>query len=151
MIEFTFANGHYGSDDTKSLRDWNDLFELSFEQFNRWLERYFEAWRSNDPADVEALFAKDAVYHYGPFEPPTIGRRSIVERWVYTPSQQQDIQTTYEAIAVNGNTGVAHWNATFRYGTDQGKVEADGILLIKFDQQLLCIEHQEWFSLKETG
>lgn len=151
MIEFTFANGHYGSDETKPLRDWNGPFELSFEQFNQWLERYFEAWHTNDPADVEALFAKDAVYHYGPFEPPTIGREAIVERWVSNPSQQRDIQTTFDAIAINGNTGVAHWNVTFRRGTDQVKVEADGILLIKFDQHLLCTEHQEWFSLKEIG
>jgi hypothetical protein len=123
---------------------------LTLEQFDRWLERYFEAWRSNDPADVMALFAENAVYHCGPFATPTVGRRAIVERWVSDPGQQQDIQTSYKPLAVTGDLGIAHWRVKFRREKDPSVVEADGILAIKFDGQGRCAEHQEWFSLAEV-
>ncbi len=43
-----------------------------------WLESYFHAWETNDPSDVRALFAEDAVYFYGPFREPARGREAIV-------------------------------------------------------------------------
>jgi hypothetical protein len=122
---------------------------LTLEQFDRWLERYFEAWRSNDPTDVMALFAEDAVYHCGPFVTPTVGRRAIVERWVSDPGQQQEVQTSYKPLAVNGDLGIAHWRVTFRREKEAALVEADGILVITFDGKGRCVEHQEWFSLTE--
>jgi ketosteroid isomerase-like protein len=45
--------------------------------FEGWLRRYFEAWVSNDPGDVEALFAEDALYWVGPFREPWVGRDQI--------------------------------------------------------------------------
>jgi hypothetical protein len=124
---------------------------LTLEQFDRWLERYFEAWQLNDPAGVMALFAEDAKYHYGPFVTPMVGRRAIAERWVSDPSQQQDVQTSYKPLAVNDDLGIAHWRATFCRGKDRPVVvEADGILVIRFDGQGRCAEHREWFSLREV-
>jgi ketosteroid isomerase-like protein len=39
--------------------------------FEDWLRRYFDAWVSNDPVDVAALFTEDALYWVGPFREPT--------------------------------------------------------------------------------
>ena len=44
--------------------------------FTAWLERYFAAWRSNDPTEVGALFTEDAVYASGPFSGSATGRPS---------------------------------------------------------------------------
>jgi hypothetical protein len=123
---------------------------LTLEQFDQWLERYFEAWQLNDPAGVMALFAENAIYHYGPFVTPMVGRRAIAERWASDPSQQQDIQTSYTPLAVRDDLGIAHWRATFRRGDRPVVVEVDGILAIKFDRQGQCAEHEEWFSLREV-
>lgn len=124
---------------------------LTLAQFTQWLEGYFAAWRSNDAEDVKALFAEDAIYQYGPFEPPTVGRQAIVDAWVADPGQQRDIQTSYEPLAVSRDLGIAHWRVTFRRAKDLTVlVEADGILVIRFDQQLRCTEHREWLSLRET-
>jgi uncharacterized protein (TIGR02246 family) len=46
--------------------------------FEGWLRRYFEAWVSNDPDDVAALFTEDALYWVGPFREPWVGRDQIV-------------------------------------------------------------------------
>ena len=44
-----------------------------------WPDRYFEAWVSNDPDEVAALFTEDAVYAVSPFSEPGWGvTRSFV-------------------------------------------------------------------------
>ena len=56
---------------------------MDAEAFRGWLERYFAAWASNDPTEVEPLFAEDAVYVYGPFrDDDAHGRDEIVRRWI---------------------------------------------------------------------
>ena len=37
---------------------------ITRQQLEKWLDAYFAAWRSNEAAEVEALFAPDAVYSY---------------------------------------------------------------------------------------
>jgi hypothetical protein len=83
---------------------------MDLEGFGAWLERYFQAWVSNQPADVAALFTEDADYWVGPFAEPRTGRDAIVEWWV--SGVQMDVRYAYEPLAVNGDTGVAHWNVT---------------------------------------
>ena len=50
-----------------------------------WLDRYVEAWRSNDAALIEPLFTEDAVYRYRPYggdERASNGRDAIVGAWL---------------------------------------------------------------------
>ena len=58
---------------------------VDLDAFRGWLQRYFDAWASNDPVRVSALFAEDAVYSYGPFREETRGRRyevaDVIGRW----------------------------------------------------------------------
>ncbi|MFI5846028.1 nuclear transport factor 2 family protein [Catenuloplanes sp. NPDC051500] len=46
-----------------------------------WITRYEHAWRTNDPADIVALFTADAEYHEEPYETHWIGRDAIVTGW----------------------------------------------------------------------
>ena len=55
---------------------------MDLDAFRGWLQCYFDAWASNDPVEVSALFAEDAVYSYGPFREETHGRDAIVRSWV---------------------------------------------------------------------
>ncbi len=125
---------------------------LTQEQFREWLERYFRAWQSNDPDEVTALFSEDAVYYYGPFQTPSVGRRKIVERWISSPEQQTEIQYTCAPLAIHENLGVAHWHVLYRSGKDlSAAIEMDGVLVLKFDDQLRCTEHREWYARREVS
>jgi hypothetical protein len=71
--------------------------------FEDWLRGYFDAWVSNDPVDVGALFTEDAIYWVGPFREPWVGRDQIVDRW--TSGQQEDVRAAFDVIAVEGRRG----------------------------------------------
>ncbi len=43
---------------------------------------YLRAWDSNDPDDISALFAPDAVYLTAPFAEPRAGIDTIVSGWL---------------------------------------------------------------------
>lgn len=47
-----------------------------------WVDRYVEAWRTNNPEDIGRLFTDDAAYFTAPFRDPWTGRDAIVEGWV---------------------------------------------------------------------
>jgi hypothetical protein len=111
--------------------------------FAVWLERYFAAWRSNDPAEVEALFTEEAVYAYGPFSGSARGRPAIVRNWV-EGGVQPGLETWFEVLAVEGERGVANWRVSF--DEDDLRVTLEGILVCDFDERGRCSLHREWFA-----
>ena len=117
------------------------------EAFVGWLERYFAAWTSNDPDDVAALFAPDAVYSYGPFRDEARGQQEIVRRWV-EGGVMPGLRWSYEPLAVEGERGVANWRVS--YHSEDGRTEIDGILVLDFDDQGRCISHREWYERREV-
>lgn len=120
---------------------------VDLDDLRTWLDRYFAAWRSNDPAQVEALFAPDAVYSYGPFRDEARGRDEIVRRWVQGGAQP-GLRCAFEPLAVEGDRGVAHWRVLFDDG--DGRSELDGILVLDFDDEGRCVLHREWYDHRRT-
>jgi hypothetical protein len=118
---------------------------MDLDELRSWLERYFAAWRSNDPEEVGALFAPDAVYAYGPFRDEARGRDEIVRRWV-EGGTQPGLRTAFEPLAVEGERGVAHWQVSFDDG--DGRTEIDGILVLDFDGRGRCVLHREWYDTR---
>ena len=115
-------------------------------ELEKWLDAYFAAWRSNEAAEVEALFAPDAVYSYGPFREPARGREQIVANWV-ADGAPLSAEFRYEILAVHGDTGIAHWNVRQKaYYFHEPTLELDGILVLRFDADGRCVEHLEWFD-----
>lgn len=115
--------------------------------FVGWLERYFSAWTSNDPNDVAALFAPDAVYSYGPFRDEARGQQEIVRRWV-SGGVQPGLRWSYEPLTVAGERGVANWRISFE--AEAGRTEIEGILVLDFDDLGRCISHREWYERREV-
>ena len=113
--------------------------------FRDWLERYFAAWRSNDRAEVEALFSEDAVYYVSPFQEPRRGRDEIVDVWI-SGGVQPELRLEHRPLAFSGATGVAHWAASFVTEDGGARVDLDGLILLEFDQDGRCRDHREWFA-----
>ena len=48
----------------------------------KWTTAYVEAWKSNDPQQIAALFSEDAIYLTSPDAEPRVGRADIVAGWL---------------------------------------------------------------------
>jgi nuclear transport factor 2 (NTF2) superfamily protein len=111
---------------------------------NAWLERYFAAWGSNNPEDVAALFADDAVYSYSPFREPTRGRDAIVREWI-EGGFAENLEYRFEPLAVDGRRGIARWAVSFTNEGNAARTDLDGVLVLDFDDADRCREHREWY------
>lgn len=121
---------------------------LSSAALESWLQRYGAAWEARNAATAGQLFTAAATYHEMPFDPPKQGRAAIEEYWRTVTADQRDIKFESRVIAVNGNTGVAHWTATFRVASTGATLALDGVFVLEFDASGQCTALREWWHLK---
>lgn len=113
-----------------------------------WLRKYGAAWESRDPAAAGLLFTADAGYHEMPFDPVKQGRAAIQDYWKTVTADQRDIKVETKVIAVNGNTGVAQWKATFKLQSTGATIALDGVFILEFAESGECKSLREWWHVK---
>jgi uncharacterized protein (TIGR02246 family) len=115
-----------------------------------WLDRYVEAWRSNDPEQIGSLFTEDAEYRYHPHDEPIRGRDAIVASWLGDPDEPGSWRASYEPFAVEGDAAVAVGTST--YLTAEGSVDRvyHNAYLMRFDADGRCRSFTEWFDLQKS-
>ena len=120
---------------------------MNRESLQVWLDKYVEAWRTYQPAQIGELFSEDALYYYSPFDEnnPLRGREAIVADWLAEPNPAGSWEANYEPVAVEGNIGVAQGRT--RYFRPDGSVERefDNIFVMHFDEAGRCKRFTEWF------
>ena len=121
---------------------------LTTAALKKWLASYERAWESRDSARAAELFTSNAAYQEMPFEPPKVGQAGIREYWSSVTADQRDIDFKSQVVAVNGQTGVAHWSATFTLASTGARVELDGMFVLIFDLSGRCSELREWWHLR---
>nr|WP_133545693.1 nuclear transport factor 2 family protein [Microbacterium sp. BK668] len=111
------------------------------ENVREWMDRYLQAWNTNDPDDIRALFTENATYAGGPFDPePWIGREGIVTAWLEHRDEQGE--WTFEGEPLVAADGV---------GIVQGRTEyADGhvyanLWVIRFAEDGRATSFLEWY------
>ncbi len=113
-----------------------------------WLQKYGSAWESRDAAAAGKIFSADASYHENVYEPVMQGRAAIEKYWGTVTADQRDIKFDSKVIAVNGNTGVAHWSATFKLASTGATISLDGVFVLEFDDAGQCKSLREWWFVK---
>jgi ketosteroid isomerase-like protein len=74
-------------------------------QVSAWVEKYVQAWRTYDEADIAALFTEDAEYHEWPYETAWIGRERIVAGWLERAAWQAGgWEFDWSVLAMSGDT-----------------------------------------------
>ena len=113
------------------------------------MNAYRDAWISNEPAAVAALFTEDATYSLDPFEPPWRGHEEIVRRW--TAGISQKVGMTVDVLAVSDDLAVVHWHVFTQNAGDPIRVEYDGVLSLTFAVDGRCRNCREWYFRRELG
>ena len=120
---------------------------LTRDQFAGWLDRYIEAWRSGDPADIGDLFSQDVSYSQNGGQTSLDGRDAVVDDWLeeaYEPSA--DWEASYEPLAIEDQVHVAVGST--RYLREGGvREEFSNIFVCRFDDDGRCSELREWWML----
>ena len=123
--------------------------QLTSAKLDTWLADYREAWEKRDSERATQLFTETARYQEMPFDAPKSGRAGIREYWSAVTADQRDVEFHFQTIAVNGNTGVAHWSAKFKQASTGMTVELDGVFVLEFDPKTgLCSTLREWWHVR---
>jgi ketosteroid isomerase-like protein len=121
---------------------------LTTAALEKWLAGYERAWETRDAARAAELFTPNASYHEMPFDAPKTGQAGIREYWSSVTADQRDIDFKSQVVAVNSQTGIAHWSATFTSASTGARVELDGVFALTFDSSGRCSELREWWHLR---
>ena len=70
-----------------------------------WVRRYVDAWDSNDPGEIGALFSDDARYYTAPHRQPWTGRDAIVAGWLDRKDEQGEWHFSFDVLGVDGDLG----------------------------------------------
>lgn len=110
-----------------------------------WLDRYVETWRSNDAAEIAALFSRDAEYRYHPSDDPIRGPERIAASWLENPDDPDSWDAWYRPFAVEGDRAVATGVSTYFNADGTADRIYDNVFVMTFDTEGRCREFVEWF------
>jgi hypothetical protein len=116
-----------------------------------WLADYLKAWRSDDPADIAALFEPDARYFTAPWRDPYVGSDAIVRWWVGQENSELPWSVDYDVVATQSGTYVVRGVTNYPLGTDRAGVPEvyDNIWLVPLGGSGGASEFTEYWMLRD--
>ena len=111
----------------------------------RWLERYVEAWRSNDRDLIADLFSEDVAYHYHPYDDPVVGREKLVDSWLENPDEPDSWEAEYMPYALEGDRLVAVGKSRYHATEENAGRTYHNAFLIEFDDEGRCRSFTEYY------
>ena len=119
-----------------------------------WLNEYGRAWVDGDPDRVVTLFSNTATYRETPFDEPMRGRREIREYWQHGAADaQENVEFASQVWAVDNDTAIAGWQASFTRKASGVRVELNGTFRLVFSGEqgaLQCTVLEEWWHRRES-
>lgn len=61
----------------------------------------------------------------------------------------KDKESSFEILAVNGNTGFARWQSKFTLIESGKRLALDCLFVVEFDEEGLCQTFREWWHMQE--
>ncbi len=111
----------------------------------RWLDAYEAAWKTDDPAQIGALFTDDASYTTYPFREPRRGRDTIVAWWVSQGDSKNEWRFERERLVVEEDTGVVQGLTTYPASESSPEAVFSNIWLIRLAPDGRASSFAEWW------
>jgi hypothetical protein len=87
-------------------------------EIDDWLARYKQAWRSDDPGQIAALFTDKARYSTAPWREPMVGAQAIGDWWRAMGESRLPWSFDCRVIARNDDLYVVRAVTRYPEGTD---------------------------------
>jgi ketosteroid isomerase-like protein len=116
-------------------------------RYDEWVRRYVDAWNTNDPAEIGALFTEDARYLTEPYAEPWSGTGEIVTGWLDHKDEPGDTTFEYEVIVATDDIGIVKGHTVYR---TSGR-EYSNLWEVRLDEAGRCREFVEWWMLLPKG
>jgi ketosteroid isomerase-like protein len=110
------------------------------ETTNRWMQGYLEAWSSNDPNEIRALFTEDAQYFTEPYADPWRGRDGIVEGWLESADEPGSFTFDWTPVSITAEVSVVQGTTRYTDGPTYSN-----LWVIRFTDDGLAREFTEWW------
>ena len=121
---------------------------MSRADFEHWLADYRDAWATDDPAQVGALFTEDATYSPSPFSKAWEGREANVANWIERGDSQNPWQFESELLAIEGDTGVLRGVTTYPAHGEEKEEVYSNIWVIRLARDGRARSFAEWWVRK---
>lgn len=116
-----------------------------------WLAGYRQAWSTDSPDDILAIFEPDARYRTAPFRAPHVGHAAIVEWWIGQGDSALTWDFEYEVIAREEGLYVIKGVTIYPGGLEtKNRLEVfDNIWLVTLSRQGRATEFVEYWMLRD--
>lgn len=111
-----------------------------------WLEAYRRAWEEKDAEAAAALFDEQATYRSNIFEEAYVGREGVRRYWQDVTRTQEDVRVAIGRPFADGDRVAAEFWTTMR--NDGADVTLPGCLLLRFDEDGLCLSLREYWQFE---
>jgi uncharacterized protein (TIGR02246 family) len=118
-----------------------------------WLDRYVEAWRTDDAQQVASLFTEEAVYRYRPYggdAQAVTGREAIVAAWLEEGDPPGSWEARYEPFAIDGDRAVATGTSRYFASAKGPERTYHNVFLLRFAPDGRCVEFTEYYMAEES-
>jgi ketosteroid isomerase-like protein len=106
----------------------------------RWVEGYVQAWESNDPEQIRALFADDAVYLTAPDHEPRRGHEQIVAGWLEDRDEPGD--WSFDWNIIHEDEGFVVVQGRTEYPAEKDYLN---LWIVRLDAGGTATEFTEWY------
>ena len=107
-----------------------------------WIDAYEKLWRTAGTDNLRELFAPDATYSAGPFEPTLHGLEQIATMWDgERKGPDEPFRMTSEIVAVEGDTGVSRVEVWY---DGPPALHYRDLWIVRLDDAGRCTHYEEW-------
>ncbi|WP_402841604.1 nuclear transport factor 2 family protein [Microbacterium sp. GXS0129] len=106
--------------------------------------RYLTAWTSNDPVDIAAVFAPEAVYHPRPNASQIAsGIDEITAFWLEERDEPGTWEFEWTVVVEDANAAAIRGVTSYPAGAKKGVY--DNLWLVRFDTDGRAVEFTDWW------
>jgi uncharacterized protein (TIGR02246 family) len=120
----------------------------------QWIAGYRQAWTTDDPDQIAALFTEDATYSPYPWprdRRPWTGRDEIVAKWTSHGDSKIGWRFEHEILAVEGDTAVVEgWTDYDRGEGEPWSEQFANIWVVRFAPDGRARSFAEWWVQRPT-